>query len=183
MNAPGESGITRVHSVPKEIGHLVLNVSDVARSTAFYRDVVGFQVARYGPDGNRNFLTCGVMHHNLALFKAPEGAAPLPKKRIGLNHFAFKVESYEALQQAHQRLQAANAVIERVVDHGMTLSVYFQHPDGITMELFHDTFDTTAEGLAFMQATPGQATPIDIAASAPARPAIPAKDFSRGGNR
>ena len=39
-------------SVPKEIGHLVLNVSDVARSTAFYRDVVGFQVSRYGPGGN-----------------------------------------------------------------------------------------------------------------------------------
>ena len=32
-------------SVPQEIGHLVLNVTDVARSTAFYRDVVGFQVA------------------------------------------------------------------------------------------------------------------------------------------
>ena len=37
-------------SVPKEIGHLVLNVTDVARSTAFYRDVVGFQVSRFRPD-------------------------------------------------------------------------------------------------------------------------------------
>ena len=42
-------------SVPKEIGHLVLNVSDVERSTKFYRDVVGFQVARYRPNGTGAF--------------------------------------------------------------------------------------------------------------------------------
>jgi catechol-2,3-dioxygenase len=165
-------------SVPRDIGHLVLNVSDVARSTAFYRDVVGFQVARYGPDGNRNFLTCGSMHHNLALFKAPAGALPRQKGQIGLNHFAFRVENYQALQQAHQRLVAANAVIDHVVDHGMTLSVYFLDPDGIMMELFCDSFDSDAEGLAFMKATPGQARPFDVTAAAPARPAIPQADFS-----
>jgi catechol 2,3-dioxygenase len=166
-------------SVPREIGHLVLNVSDVARSTAFYRDVVGFQVARYGPGGERNFLTCGVMHHNLALFKAPAGAQPRQKGQIGLNHFAFKVENYQALQEAHRRLIAANAIIDHIVDHGMTLSVYFLDPDGIMMELFCDTFDSPADGLAFMKATPGQATPIDIAAAPPSRPAIPPTDFSR----
>jgi len=61
----------------------------------------------------------------------------------------------------------------------MTLSVYFLDPDGIMMELFCDTFDSHAEGLAFMQATPGQAKPIDITDPAPARPVIPATDFSR----
>ena len=171
-----------VPGVPREIGHLVLNVSDVARSTAFYRDVVGFQVARYGPEGNRCFLTCGAMHHNLALFKAPAGAQPRQKGdrgQIGLNHFAFKVESYQALQQAHQRLVAASADVDRVVDHGMSLSVYFHDPDGIMMELFCDTFGSQAEGLAFMKATPGQAKPIDISAAAPTPPAIPQTDFSR----
>ena len=165
-------------SVPKEIGHLVLNVSNVARSTMFYRDVVGFQVSRYGPSGNRNFLTCGVTHHNLALFKAPEGALPAQKGQIGLNHFAFKVESYHALQQAHQRLVTANAVIEQVIDHGLTLSVYFLDPDGIMMELFCDTFASQADGLAFMKATPGQGKQIDIAAAAPPLPDIPQADFS-----
>ncbi len=172
--------VRSVLSVPKEIGHLVLNVSDVARSTAFYRDVVGFQVSRYGPDGNRTFLTCGATHHNLALFKAPAGAQPRQKGQIGLNHFAFKVESYQALQQAHQRLVEAHAVIDHMVDHGLSLSVYFLDPDGIMMELFCDTFDKQAEGLAFMKATSGQAKPIDITAPAPRRPAIPLADFSCG---
>src|SRR5262245_56586279 len=109
-------------SVPQEIGHLVLNVTDVEQSTKFYRDVVGFQVARYRPGGTGAFLTCGVIHHNLALFKAPEGAQPAQRGQIGLNHFAFKVESYKALQAAHQRLVAAGATIANIVDHGMTRS-------------------------------------------------------------
>src|SRR5262245_15053924 len=105
-------------SVPREIGHLVLNVTDVERSTQFYRDVVGFQVSRFRPDGSGAFLTCGVVHHNLALFKAPPGAQPRQKGQIGLNHFAFKVESYEALQEAHRRLVDAGAQIDHITDHG-----------------------------------------------------------------
>lgn len=166
-------------SVPREIGHLVLNVSNCERSTAFYRDVVGFQVARYVPGGKRTFLTCGVVHHNLALFEAPAGTPPVQKGQLGINHFAFKVGNYQELQAAYRRLTAANAVIDHVVDHGMTRSVYFLDPDGIMMELFCDTFDTQAEGLAFMKATTGQATPMDVLATEPPRPAIPNTDFSR----
>src|SRR5436309_11723946 len=168
-------------SVPKEIGHIVLNVTDVERSTRFYRDVVGFQVSRYRPDGTGAFLTCGVVHHNLALFKARAGARPPEKGAIGLNHFAFKVESYRALQAAHTRLVEARATIDHIVDHGMTRSVYFLDPDGIEMELFCDTFATEAEGLAFMQATPGQATPLDITAPQPPRPEIPKADYTKVG--
>lgn len=166
-------------SAPKEIGHLVLNVSNCARSTAFYRDVVGFQVSRYVPGGKRTFLTCGVVHHNLALFETPAGAPGLQKGQVGINHFAFKVDNYQALQAAYQRLKAADAVIDHVVDHGMTRSVYFLDPDGIMMELFCDTFDTQAEGLAFMKATTGRAIPIDVMAAEPPSPEIPSTDYSR----
>jgi catechol 2,3-dioxygenase len=168
-------------SVPKEIGHLVLNVTDVERSTAFYRDVVGFQVSRYRPNGTGAFLTCGLVHHNLALFKAPEGAQPRQKGQIGLNHFAFKVANYQALQEAHKRLIEASATIDHIVDHGMTRSVYFLDPDGIEMELFCDTFATEEEGLAFMKSTPGQAIPMDISAPEPVRPAIPKADYTKVG--
>lgn len=168
-------------SVPKNIGHLVLNVTDVERSTKFYCDVVGFQLARYRPNGTGAFLTCGVVHHNLALFKAPDSAQPVQRGQIGLNHFAFQVDNYQALQEAHSRLIAAQATIDHIVDHGMTRSVYFLDPDGIAMELYCNTFDTEEEGLAFMKATPGQATPMDITAPEPARPAIPAGDFAKIG--
>jgi len=168
-------------SVPQEIGHVVLNVTDVERSTKFYRDVVGFQVARYRPNGTGAFLTCGVIHHNLALFKAPEGARPLQEGQIGLNHFAFKVESYKDLQEAHKRLVTAGATIDHIVDHGMTRSVYFLDPDGIKMELFANTFATEEEGLAYMQSSRGGADPLDITAPEPARPAMPKGDYTKVG--
>lgn len=166
-------------TTPKVIGHIVLNVSDVERSTRFYTDIVGFELARMRPDRSGAFLTCGIVHHNLALFKAPAGAEPAKKGQIGLNHFAFQVDDYKALQAAHERLTSANAVIDHIVDHGMTRSVYFLDPDGLMMELYCNTFDTEEEGLAFMKATPGQATPMDIAAPEPSRPTIPVGDFAK----
>ena len=160
-------------SIPRTIGHLVLNVADVERSTAFYRDIVGFELARMRPDRSGAFLACGVVHHNLALFKAPPGARPAEKGQIGLNHFAFQVDDYKALQEAHRRLTEAGATIDHIVDHGMTRSVYFLDPDGLMMELYSNTFETEDEGLAFMKATPGQATPMNIAEPEPVVPAIP----------
>ncbi len=65
-------------NVPKEIGHLVLNVTDVKKSTIFYRDVVGFRVFRYRPDGKGTFFTCGVVHHNLAQGGSACGSCPPP---------------------------------------------------------------------------------------------------------
>jgi catechol 2,3-dioxygenase len=168
-------------SSPKEIGHVVLNVTDVERSTKFYRDVVGFQVSRFRPDGSGAFLTCGIVHHNLALFKAPANARPSEEGAIGLNHFAFKVENYQTLQEAHKRLIEANATIDHIVDHGMTRSVYFMDPDGIKMELFCDTFATEEEGLAYMKSTRGGAAPMDISAPEPARPEIPKADYTKVG--
>jgi hypothetical protein len=63
----------------------------------------------------------------------------------------------------------------------MTRSVYFLDPEGLAMELFCDTYATEEEGLAFMQVTPGQATPLDITAPEPPRPEIPKGDYTRVG--
>src|SRR5947208_2785099 len=110
-------------SVPRAIGHVVLNVTDVERSVQFYRDVVGFQVSRYRPGSTTAFLTCGAIHHDLALFKAPDGARPFEPGQVGLHHFAFEVESYEALQDAYRKLVAAGATIEGTVDFGFMRTV------------------------------------------------------------
>lgn len=170
-----------MHPMPREIGHIVLNVRDVERSTKFYRDVVGFQVSRFRPDGSAAFLTCGVVHHNLALFKAPAGARAAERGAIGLNHFAFRVDDYATLQAAHERLRSANATIDHIHDHGMTRSVYFLDPDGIEMELFCNTFATEKEGLEYIKSTVGGGRPMDISAPEPPQPEIPRADYTRVG--
>ncbi len=136
---------------PKRIGHLVLNVKDVEAATKFYTDVLGFEVALERP-GFGMFLTCGRVHHDLALFQAKEDAQPVTEGGLGLNHMAIQVEDFEELKDYYHRLQEYYEVSElRTVDHSMTKSIYIKDPDGNGIELFCNTFDTAEEGLAEMR--------------------------------
>ena len=132
---------------PKKIGHLVLNVKDVDAATKFYTDVLRFEVAVQRPDGSATFLTCGEAHHDLALFKAPEGAAPVNVNNLGLNHFAVQVEDEEALKDLYSNLKE-HGMEPRTVDHGMTGSLYINDPDGNGIEFYFDKFESPADGLA-----------------------------------
>jgi catechol 2,3-dioxygenase len=113
---------------PKRIGHLVLNVKDLAASTKFYTDILGFQVSRQRETGT--FLTCGKIHHDLALFQAPVGALPVTGGQLGLNHFAVQVEDMADLQQAFDEFKDLDVKLDHNTDHGMTSSIYFFDPDG-----------------------------------------------------
>ena len=119
---------------PKRIGHLVLNVKDVEASTKFYTEILGFEISPQRPDGSGTFLTCGKIHHDLALFKAPEDAAPVTPGGLGLNHFAVQVEDLDALKEVYHTLQEQGVPIQRTTDHNMTKSVYFHDPDGNAIE-------------------------------------------------
>lgn len=138
---------------PREVGHLVLNVKDVEASTKFYTEVLGFEISVQRPTAT--FLTCGMIHHDLALFQAPEGALEVTKGQIGLNHFAVRVEDLDALKQTYQSLMDHGAVLDHNTDHGMTSSVYFYDPDGIRIEFYCDNCPTDSEGLELMR-TPGR---------------------------
>ena len=133
---------------PKRVGHLVLNVKDVEASAKFYTQVLGFDISVKRPDGSATFLTCGEIHHDLALFKAPEGAEPIKPGALGLNHFAVQVADFEALKEVYQSLKEHGVKVQRTVDHGMTGSVYFSDPDGNGIEFFFDKFENPADGLA-----------------------------------
>ena len=136
---------------PKRIGHLVLNVKDVDTSTKFYTEVMGFEIALERP-GFGTFLTCGKIHHDLALFQAQEDAAPVSEGGLGLNHMAIQVEDYEELSDYYRRLQEYYEVDDlRTVDHSMTKSIYINDPDGNGIELFCNSFDDPADGLAEMR--------------------------------
>jgi len=136
---------------PKRIGHLVINVKDVPASTKFYTEVLGFEVSLERP-GFGTFLTCGKVHHDLALFQAPEDAAPVTEGGLGLNHMAIQVEDFEELKDYYHRFQEYFEDSElRTVDHVMTKSIYIKDPDGNGIELFCNTFDNPADGLTEMR--------------------------------
>ena len=132
-------------SHPKRIGHLVLNVKDVEESTKFYTDVLGFHISLQRETAT--FLTCGKIHHDLALFKAKQSIKI--KDGLGLNHMAIQVEDFEALTAYYKILEPMD-IIERCTDHGMTCSIYLTDPDGNGIELFCNCQEDPADGLAVM---------------------------------
>ena len=132
-------------SHPKRIGHLVLNVKDVEESTKFYTEVLGFHISKQSDTAT--FLTCGEIHHDLALFQS---RIPYKTKDgLGLNHMAIQVEDFEALT-AYYRILEHMDIIERCTDHGMTCSIYLTDPDGNGIELFCNCQEDPADGLAIM---------------------------------
>ena len=130
---------------PKRVGHLVLNVKDIEESTKFYTDVLGFHISKQSDTAT--FLTCGKIHHDLALFKS---RIPYKTKDgLGLNHMAIQVDDFEALT-AYYRILEHMDIIERCTDHGMTCSIYLTDPDGNGIELFCNCQEDPADGLAIM---------------------------------
>ena len=136
---------------PSRIGHLVINAKDLDAATKFYTDVIGFEISLERP-GFGTFLTAGEMHHDLAIFQAPEGAAPTADGDIGLNHMAIEVADFQELTDYYHKLQQYFETDDlRTTDHGMTKSIYIKDPEGNGIELYCNTFATPEEGLATMR--------------------------------
>jgi catechol-2,3-dioxygenase len=119
----------------------VLNVRDVEASVKFYTEALGMEVMRRR-DGSAAFLSFGTQHHDIALFKAAEGAE---MGTLGLNHIALQIDGGETeLRQLYGRIVQHGATIDHTTDHGMTHSVYFFDPDGNRLEIFCEMMDPEA---------------------------------------
>jgi len=124
----------------KELGHVVITVSNLERSARFYRDVLGLkEVGRIGDRGMFFAGGEGRTHHELLIQAVPDGE-PIPSApHIGLSHIAFKIGTTdEELKEAHQKLKEAEVEITNVTDHGVTHSIYMKDPDGHRIEVFID---------------------------------------------
>ncbi len=119
------------------LNHAVLYVRDVARSVAFYRDVLDFEVIT-NIGGKAAFLRAGGSSndHDLGLFQigASAGASTAGRTSVGLYHLAWEVDSLRDLEALTVRLAEARALVGST-DHGTTKSLYGHDPDGLEFEI------------------------------------------------
>lgn len=120
------------------IGHVHLKVSDLERSIAFYRDVMGFDLTqKYGEDAA--FLSAGGYHHHIGLNTwFSKGGPSAPKRSAGLFHVAFLYPDRAALAQAFKSVLDAGIEIEGAADHGVSEAIYLSDPDGNGIEIYRD---------------------------------------------
>ena len=119
------------------IGHVHLRVANLERATAFYRDVLGFNVTvlreRYA------FLSAGGYHHHVGLNTwHSEGGTPPPEGHTGLLHFAVLYPDRRKLARAVGRFLEHGHPIDGAQDHGVSLAVNLTDPDGNGIELCYD---------------------------------------------
>ena len=87
----------------RRLGYVALNVSDLERSTAFYRDLVGLNIS----DRSESMvaLRCSRDHHNVLLYQAPEP---------GLKRIGFELESAGDLAAARKHVESLGYPPEEV---------------------------------------------------------------------
>ena len=121
-----------------DIGHVHLKVSDLDRSIAFYRDILGFELQqRMG--GQAAFLSAGGYHHHIGLNTwESAGGAPPPPGTTGLFHVAIRYPDRPTLAKALKRLVEAGVEIDGASDHGVSEAIYLRDPDQNGIELYRD---------------------------------------------
>lgn len=129
--------------------HVRLTVTDLARSRAFYSEVLGFEIAAESPgdpsdpavrgDAAQLYGGCVFITNGMLFGLRPVAAADdrFVSERVGLDHLSFAVASRESLVEAEQRLT------ERGIEHGEVMDLpdlgiailSFSDPDGVHLEL------------------------------------------------
>lgn len=127
----------------EKLGHMVLNVSDLAASRDFYVKVVGLQVVAENEPRKIVFLSLGDDHHHLALIQRATGARP-DSTQPGLVHFAWRLADFKALQAAYRELTGSGIEVEPI-QHNVTNSLYIKDPDGQLVELYCDRWENGIE--------------------------------------
>ena len=138
-------GLNMATSINRKLGHVVLNVSSVARSVPFYESLLGIsEVARMDEAGRKIvgaemvFFSFGDSHHDLGLREVPSGTRVVPEA-LGLAHVAFKIgESLAQLHDHAAHLRALGIEFAFTRDHIVSQSIYVRDPDGILVEMYVD---------------------------------------------
>jgi catechol 2,3-dioxygenase-like lactoylglutathione lyase family enzyme len=112
------------------LDHVALAVQDLARSIAWYHDVLGLERRHQDVWGDVPAMMCAG-ETGVALF--PSSAPPERRNAARMRHLAFHVDRANFLR-AQSELRA-RSIPFTFQDHQISHSIYFNDPDGYEIEL------------------------------------------------
>ena len=124
----------------KGISHVSLSVTDIDRSLAFYRDVLGLPVLTpiidgIAFDGRQAMVLVGRIGLALQEHRGNRGAGFDPA-HTGMDHLSFHVSGNDDLESWRAKLAAAGIDVSEVRAVAFGSLIEFRDPDGIQLELF-----------------------------------------------
>lgn len=136
-----------------ELGHVVLFVTSIEKSSHFYRDILGF--AEIIREPGIAMYSAGRTHHEMLLIEIGGEAKTKQKAEPGLYHIGFKIgDGPESVQKAYRELREQGVHIIGTTDHGVTHSIYITDPDGNELELYADVSDSWRTDVQAIMAQP-----------------------------
>lgn len=124
----------------KELGHVVLYVSNLKRSADFYKDFLGFNEIHR--DLHTAMFSSFRTHHELLLIEIGGEAGKRNYPKPGLYHIGFKIgDTDDELREAIKELKENNVTIVGLSNHHVTHSLYILDPDENELELYIDVDD------------------------------------------
>lgn len=138
------------------INHLALVTNDMDKTVRFYRDALGMPVVGTmggeadGQAFRHYFFSLGP-GSTIAFFEWPNVELP-PRKDSGIpasgrqfDHVSINLDSEDDLLALQSRARSAGIDATDVVDHGIVRSIYFEDPNGISLEFSVWTKDLEKE--------------------------------------
>ena len=149
----------------KGIAHIVLYVRDPEASAKWYCDVLDMRISAKVPEGPYRggvFLSFGVHDHDLAVFPATTAG----ERGKEFEHIGLEVDcagDLDQLRRLYGKMLKHNVRIHEVLDHGVSIGVYFFDPDGHQLEVFCQLISPEGgAAIAELGRNEGQANPIEL---------------------
>jgi len=124
------------------IAHVMLTVSDFARSAPFYRDLLGFLGLRPVMDAD-GFLYCVGGRTAFGIQQGDDARREerFVQRRVGLHHLCFRARERADVDALHAFLVERGATVVHPPEEAQWApgyySVLFEDPDGIRLEMNH----------------------------------------------
>ena len=136
-----------------QLSHLVLNTSSYEATKRWYLEVLEATIGVETTGHTACFLRTDASHHRIGIFQVADadgspsmtapGSSDGTKARV--NHFAFEYPTLRELLETHARLAESLINPKVSMNHGPTMSMYYEDPGKNTVELYYDTQYTEEE--------------------------------------
>ena len=130
--------------------HIGLSTLDLDKTREFYEGVLGFKpviadTIKIKEGGRIRHIFFDTGRDQLIAFTEPQGVPDVPTEYdTGINrglgvpasfyHIAFEAGSEAALADKRDELRVKGVEVTDIVDHGLSKSIYFKDPNGLTLE-------------------------------------------------
>ena len=149
---------------PAKLAHVVYMTRRFEEMIDWYQKVFEAKVVYQNPVFA--FLTYDDQHHRFAFANMsaldPTSVGDEGPGKLGVNHVGYTYANMGELLETYARLKQLGIKPYWPVHHGVTLSIYYQDPDGNRMEFQVDCCANSEEAHALMHSDAFAANPVGV---------------------